>query len=226
MNKVKLLFASLLITSFSLISQTKNPFEGSITYSIAIEGDNMPKEILQMFSGSEAKTFIKGDKRRIEMNMAMQSTTSIIDSKKNTSITLMDFMGQKYLIRSTPEDMKKEEDAMPDYKINYTSETKEIAGYKCKKAEVTVKLQSGKDETFNVFVTDEIPYSEIKNTYKGLKGFPLEYSMSQSGLKMTFSAKKVSKDNVSDTKFDVPTDGYKEFNVEDFKKEMMKFGGQ
>ncbi len=227
MKKIKFVFAALLMSTVSLFAQKANSFEGTITYTIAASGNDLPKEALMMFDGAETKTYIKGDKRRLDINMAMQNVSSIIDSKTKTYVTMMDIMGQKYLIHSTEADIKKEEAAAGDLKIDYTADTKDIAGYKCKKAIVAVKLENGKEETFNIWVTDEIPYTELKNTYKGLKGFPLEYAMGQGGVKMTFTAKNVSKEKISDTKFELPkAEGYKEMTMDEFKNEMMKFGSQ
>jgi GLPGLI family protein len=222
----KILFAAALAVSLvtGASAQKNTPFEGTITYSISFEGSGLPPEALTMLNGAEAVTFIKGDKRRTDMNMAIQSTSAIVDTKNRQIVTLMDIMGQKYLIRMNDADIKKEE-GKTDISIKYTDETKMIAGYKCKKAEVTVKTKEGKEETVNVYYTEEIPSSDVKSVYKGLKGFPMEYVMNQGGVKMTFSTKSVSKDPVPDSKFEIPAEGYKETTMEDFQKTMMQMGG-
>ena len=202
----------------------KNSFEGTVTYGISFEGSGLPPEALTMLNGAEAVSYIKGDKRRTDLNMAIQSTTSIMDAKTKSVVTLMDIMGQKYLIRTSADELKKEQSDSPEQVIRYTDETKDIAGYKCKKAEVTVKTKDGKEETVNVCFTEEIPTSDVKSVYKGLKGFPMEYMVNQGGVKMTFSAKAVSKDPVADDKFAVPTEGYKEVTMEEFQKTMMQMG--
>ena len=96
-----------------------------------------------------------------------------------------------------------------------------IAGYKSKKAEVKMKMQDGKEETFIVFYTEEIPVNETKTTFEGLKGFPLEYSISQSGIKMTFTTKSIDKSPIPDSKFDLVKAGYKETTLEELQKSMM-----
>ena len=111
-------------------------------------------------------------------------------------------------------------------KKKYTDETKEVAGYKCKKAEVTIKTKEGKEETLNVFYTEEIPTSDVKSVYKGLKGFPLEYVINQKGMKMQFTATKVSKESIADTKFEISKDGYTETTMEELQKAMMKMGSK
>ncbi len=222
MKKI-MLSAAIAVFSFSGLSAQKN-FEGSVTYSISFDGSGLPPEALDMLKGAESTTYIKNDKRRVDMNMPMQSTSTFLNAKEKNIVTTMDIMGQKYLIRTSEADLKKDQETQPETIIKYTDETKEIAGYKCKKAVITVKSKEGKEEIVDVFYTEKIPASELKSAYKGLKGFPLEYSMSQSGIKMKFYAKTVSKGKVADSKFEIPKEGYKETTLEELQKEMS--GGQ
>ncbi|MDF2438006.1 MAG: hypothetical protein K0Q95_2382 [Bacteroidota bacterium] len=222
----KLFFTAVLVACSTVYSfaQKAVPFEGTVTYGISFEGSGLPPEALTMLNGAESVTYIKGDKRRTDLNMAIQSTTSLMDTKSKQIITLMDIMGQKYMIKMNEADIKKEEAKAPETSIKYIDEKKMIAGYNCKKAEVTVKSKEGKEDVMNVYYTEEIPTSDLKAAYKGLKGFPMEFAMNQGGLKMTFTTKSVSKDPVPDSKFDVPTDGYKETTMEDFQKSMQQMG--
>jgi len=229
----KILFAATLaLLSVTTVSAQKNkkakaiqaPFEGTVTYSISFEGSGLPPEALLMLNGAEAVSYIKGDKRRTDMNMSVQSTSSIVDAKTKSVVTLMDMMGQKYLIRTTDADLEKEQAGTPKPTIKYLDETKEIAGYKCKKAEITLKSKEGKEDVVNIYYTEEIPTSDIKAVYKGLKGYPMEYQITQSGIKMTFTAKSVSKDPIDDLKFDIPKEGYKEVTMEEFQKSMQQMG--
>lgn len=224
MKKILVAATLALLCVTNLMAQKKTPFEGTVTYAISFEGSGLPPEALTMLNGAEAISYIKGDKRRTDLNMAIQSTTSIIDEKTKEVVTLMDIMGQKYLIRMNAEDVKKEQASDPQISIKYVDGTKDIAGYACKKAEVTVKGKDGKEETVTIYYTEEIPTSDIKSVYKGLKGYPMEYQVTQSGVKMTFTAKSVSKDPVPDSKFEIPKDGYKVVTMEEFQKSMMEMG--
>lgn len=206
-------------------AQNKSNFEGIVTYSISFEGSGLPPEALAMFKGSETVTYIKSDKCRVDMNMPMQSSSFIMDNKNKNIVSLMDIMGKKYLIRMNESDIKKEQDSAPETTIKYTEEAKMIAGYKCKKAEITVK--EGKGKVVEVFYTEEIPTNDIKPVYKGLKGFPLEYSVNQGGMEMKLTAKNVSKAKVADSKFEIPKEGYTVTTIEELQNAMMKqMGGQ
>ncbi len=218
MKKIVLAISIALFSTFNLVAQI---FEGVVVYTISFENSGLPPEALAMFKGAESSVYIKGDKRRIDMNTALQSTSTLIDNKTKMVMMTMDIMGQKYLIKMNEADLKKEKETAPVTTIKYIDETKMIAGYKSKKAEVKMKMQDGKEETFIVFYTEEIPVNETKTTFEGLKGFPLEYSISQSGIKMTFTTKSIDKSPIPDSKFDLVKAGYKETTLEELQKSMM-----
>lgn len=206
-------------------------FEGKITYSVDFTDPNMPPEAKAMMAGSEYITYIKGMKARTEMNMGMQNTISIYDGEKKISVSLIDMMGNKYMIKN---DGSKKDEKQSEMKVNVTSETKTIAGYTCKKAEVTMKDKEGNDQTSNIWFTEEIPNrmnvaDKRYSQFRDITGMPLEYEMkTQRGGSVKMSATTVSKETVSDDKFDIPK-GYKETTVEDMQKEMMQMyqgGGQ
>ncbi|CAN5368451.1 hypothetical protein BH10BAC1_BH10BAC1_09030 [soil metagenome] len=220
----KLILALGLLLTVAINTAAQKSFEGIVTYGISFENSGLPPEALQMLKGAESVVYIKGDKRRVDMNTAMQSTASVMDNKAKTIIMTMDIMGQKYLIKMNESDMQKEKETAPTTTIKYLDETKEVAGYKCKKAEVTTKSKEGKEETFIVYYTSEIPTNDMKNTFEGLKGFPLEYSISQGGVKMSFTTKSISKEAVADAKFELSKEGYQETTMEELQKMMM--GGQ
>lgn len=218
---MKKLILAISIALFSAIDLSAQIFEGVVIYTISFENSGLPPEAITMLKGAESIVYIKGEKRRVDMNTAMQSTTSIVDGKAKTVTTAMDIMGQKYLIKMNEADLKKEKAEAPATSIKYMDETKVIAGYKCKKAEVTMKTKEGKEETFIVFYTDEIPTNDTKNVFEGLKGMPLEYTIAQGGIKMTFSTKSIDKTPVPDSKFELAKEGYKETTLEELQKSMM-----
>ena len=225
MKKLSLLVLSLAaIVAFSFTNSTSD-FEGKIVYTISVEDANLPPEAKAMFEGSEMTMYIKDTKSRSEMNMGFQNTTTISDGKTKTSVLLMEVMGNKYKIKND-ESAKKEDDKNPDVTVKYSDDTKEIAGYKCKKAEITFKDKSGAAQSTAVYYTEEISnhmgYDKKNSIFKDIKGMLLEFVVKmQNGGNMKMSAKSVSKETVSASKFDIPND-YKETTMEDMQKDMQK----
>jgi GLPGLI family protein len=219
-----------LLSAFLLIlnayAQDKK-FEGTIVYSITIEGmENLPPEAAGMMKNMEMTYSIKNEHFRMDTKTMMSNTIVISDSKKQTAFTLMDMMGSKFMIRVKPEDIKKEADA-PAPKITLLNETKVIAGYTCKKASITMNLDPGADKgtgeiTTIVYYTDKIANISAYGTkFKGLTGFPLEYSIDASGMKMKMTATSIIREKIEESKFTMPP-GYKETTAEEIQGELMK----
>lgn len=218
MKKI-ILSAAILLSSLAGISQIK---EGSITYNVTMEG--LPPEQAAMMDGTEQKVTFKEGKSRVEFTNAFVSTVAINDGKKTT--VLMDQMGQKFYFEMTAEEMKKKEEKGTEPVIEYKDETKKIAGYDCKKAIIKSKDEKGEETVMIVWYTEQLPNSgqsssRNSNTFKGLKGAPLEYEAKQGPFNMKFTATEVSKDPVPDSKFVANTDGY----VKKTNDEIKKMGG-
>lgn len=212
---------AILLAGFTFYAANAQGFEGKVVFSISFEDSGLPPEALTMLKGAESVMYIKGDKRRVDMNTAMQSTTSIVDDKAHTVLTTMDIMGQKYLIKMNEADLKKEKEDAPEVSIKYTEDAKTIAGYKCLRADVTMKDKSGMENLFIVYYTTDIPTNTTKSTFEGLKGFPLEYAIAQGGIRMNFTAKSVEKTVVPDSKFELAKEGYTETTLDELTKTMM-----
>lgn len=202
------------------LAQKKVNFEGIVKYGISFEDAGLPPEAVALFKNAEVKLYISPDKQRTDINMVMQNSTSIVDLKEKTLVNIMDIGGKKYLIKIDEAQLKKDKEAEPNLKINYTTETKTIAGYVCQKAEVVMDDASG--TIMNVYFTDEIPLNEINPVYKGLKGFPLEYTMSMGGVTIKFIATSITKEKIDKSVFDVSKEGYIETTAEALQQELMK----
>jgi GLPGLI family protein len=190
-------------------------FEGTIVYTIELNSDGLPPETKQMFAGSEMTVTMKGDKSRTDLKMGPQATTAVADAKAKTSFTLLDIMGQKYKV------VTKVDEKPANLTIKELPETKEIAGYTCKKAEVT---SPASPDPITVYYTEKIGNNGYNTQIKGIKGYPLAFEINQSGVKISYNAKSVSTEKVMDSKFDVDCTGYKEITQEELMKSMG--GGQ
>ncbi len=205
---------SALLIHLSVSSFAQKGFEGTIVYSIDVNGEGLPPEAKQMFAGSEMIMSLKGTLARTDLNMGVQKTIGISDAKAKTSYTLMDIMGQKFKI------VTKTGDKQPTVTVKELTETKEIAGYTCKKAELTIE---GQTDPVVVYYTDQILNNGYNSQIKGIKGYPLEFEAAQSGMKISYAAKSVTKEAVDDSKFTPDNTGYTETTREDMMK---NFGGK
>jgi GLPGLI family protein len=219
-NIIKIVSLNLLFIalSFTLFSFSKKAlFNGVIEYKVEIDSDELDAASKAMLGNLSSKMFISGYKTRIEMDMGMVVNTTITDSKNKEGVILIDVMGQKYAMEMSKEDIEKADKESGTPAIEYTNDSKQIAGYNCKKALVTM---NGLDEVLEVYYTEDLSVPENQQ-FKGLKGFPLEYQINQAGMKMKFTATTVTEKKVEDNLFTIPS-GYEKVSKEQLNN---LFGG-
>lgn len=212
MKNFSLLLLTLLLTG-NLLAQG---FEGVITYSITY--DQLPAEMqgMEQMLPKSQKILVKGDKTRFEQTTQVSSTIVLSDIGTGTSTILIEAAGQKFKLSMSKEDVDKTIKQQGTPEINYVDGTKEVAGYLCKKAEVTM---DGLDEKAIFYYTEEIPPISMRGMENlQLKGMALEYKMSTNGMKMVMMVTDMQKQDISDEMFTVP-DGYTEMT--DQMKQMM-----
>lgn len=216
MKKILLFSSALLVLATSALAQKKLK-EGKVTYEISYPGLQLDPQQAAMLP-TESISYIKNGRSRIENKMGMgMSTVTITDSKEGSVVTLIDMMGNKTALKVTKEQAEKEAEQRKIEKpvIKETNETKEVAGFKCKKAEVT----DSKGNKSIVWYTPDIEGRTDKGQFKGISGFPMEFEVSQQGMTMKFVVKNVSEEKVPDEMFNIPP-GYKEMTMDEFKKSM------
>ena len=207
--------AGLALCAFAL---PDNGFEGVITYSMSFSSDESSPQAAAMMQGNNTKVYVKGDRVRTEVNSGMGKQITIGNRKTKEETTLVTTMtGDKYEIKADPNKAKASAEEKPE--IKYIDSTKVIAGYTCKAALATVTAKIGEKNSFVIFYTDQLPYSEEMGRYKGLKGCPMQYGIKFGKMTINMTAQDVKKQALSDTLFVIPTKGYK---VVSSREEMMK----
>ncbi|MCX7863109.1 MAG: DUF4412 domain-containing protein [Bacteroidales bacterium] len=194
-------------------------FEGTITYTITTQGELDPQTKAQM--PSEVVWTYKGAKSSMLMKTAFGNINVIANADTKEQIVLYDMMGQKMAIKSSKEETEAALKDIPEVKVVETNETKKIAGYNCKKIEIS----DGKTTT-NVYVTNDIniPNANWNGQYKNVQGVLMEYSQKANpdgDAQIIFTAKEVKKAKIKDNAFEIPAD-YKQMSMTEFKQ---MFGG-
>jgi GLPGLI family protein len=223
LNHMKKLFSTLAVVALSALSLNAQVKEGSVTYTMKIEG--LPPEQAAMMGDMETKVTFKNDRVLTDVSSMMGSQVFYTDAKG--MLMLIDQMGNKIAVKQTKEEMDKaaakEKDKQADPKIEYTAETKMIAGYECKKAIVTTTKKDKTEEKVDVWYCEKFdnPNKEGKGRgqaiMKGLKGMAFEYSGGNGGMKFKMVAKEVSMEPVADSKFELSTEGYKMMTMDEVK---------
>ncbi len=183
------------------------PFEGVITFKITYPGNKITENQLALFPKA-LTVMIKGGKSRTDILTGGGSRVEITDHQEKTKVKLLNMMGQKYALRYTTDDIAKETAKEAPVSVELTSETRNIAGYQCKNAVITVNDKSGK-YTIVVYYTPELGGKQAnfdKGIYKDIEGVLMEFSMKTSEMTMRFTAISVEKKTVSSKEFEIPPD--------------------
>ncbi|HEY6900558.1 MAG TPA: hypothetical protein VI233_07945 [Puia sp.] len=165
--------------------------------------------------------YIKGNKSRSEMTNSLFSSTTIFDANTGFAVVLKEVSGQKLLIRLNPDNWAEKNQMYDGITFKNTTETKEIAGYKCVRA--TGQTKAGM--TISVYYTrDIIPENrQYDPAFRTLDGLPLEYELTNGNVRIRYGVSRINLNPVPASKFDLPTGGYREMNYEESKK--MNIGG-
>ncbi|MBI1836964.1 MAG: DUF4412 domain-containing protein [Flavobacteriia bacterium] len=175
------------LTSFSQIT------EGHISYKIDFSSDKpeIQKQI-GMLQGSTIELYFKDQNTRSEMTMGvMMKITTISNNITSEMLMLMSGMMGNKASKTSLKDNTTQTLTDPKEEINVKLEnaTKDILGYKCKKAILTDK--DGNELIF--WYTEDIAINKKgqKNFSSKIPGVPLEYEMFQQGMKMLITATKI-----------------------------------
>lgn len=217
---IKLVSLSLLLTISVVLSCCKSEAgkvsdEGQIEYETKVVDENHP---LAGLAPSSATLKFKKEKFIMEMStMGMFNTMFLIDLNSRTLTQMVKFMDVKQACIESEKDIVAENN---DYKlkIEETSDTKVIAGYKCHKIKVT--LADHPEVSFDAFYTKEMQVEQVNSLgpYAGVKGMLMQYRLKKMGLELQFTAKKVKNIEIPDNTFEIPA----YFKIVS-KEEMAKF---
>lgn len=213
--KTTILLAGLLFSLLPAIAQ-KKVSELTLVYDASVNSGSADPKMADAFDGATSTLYLKGNLSRLEMVSALFSSTTIHDSRTGSATVLREVSGQKLLIRMTPENWKEKNRRYEDISFTNTGETKDIAGYKCQKAQA--KMPDG--STFVVFYTTElIPENrEYDYQFRSLNGLPMEYIMNRGKMTIRYTVSKISLNPVPASKFDIPKSGYRELTYDESKK--------
>lgn len=234
MNKFKsFLLSFLLIISGNVILNAQTDLtEGVIKMELTdVDSDNQQIAAqLEMMKGTETAYHFNTEKSLVTADMlgGMIKMQTLFNNSDEHLTLFFDMMGEKVMVESSKEerDLNKEEGAMDDYKVTYDeSDTKEILGYKCIKAEI-----NGPEDapmSFKMYIAKDIKASN--KMIQGLDafdldGFPLEYVLEMKDMSMTNTTVELSQ-KVDTKVFDVKTDGFKKMTMKEFQEQMGAMSG-
>ena len=214
---------SVLVIVFTILTFNAQSKEGYIKYSIDMSSENTEMQMgLAMMSGSEMEISFKGEDSKMKMNMGSFMTIETV-TKNNKDVLLMmsGMMIGSTAVKTTKAELEASED-ITDMSVEFESETKEILGYRCKKAVVS----SGENQGLIFWYTEkmDMPDNQMLNANGLVPGVILEFETIDGEMNMAFTAIEVKKEIDASITFslDIP-EGFTEKTFEEFSK--MSGGG-
>jgi len=194
----------LAVSVYSVTAQTKK-FTGTINYKITYPGNSSSPMIASLPQSIDMQ--IAGNKARFDLTLPNGQYVFIINGDENSVTRLIDAAEGKFFIKKTKEEFIQGEQptTLP------LKETKTIAGYKCKSAEISATDRGGKVQKSNVFYSEDLGTNNIyfNTDAKAVKGIMLDMDYSTMGVTMHLTAAGVSPGRVSNKTFEIPS-GYTE----------------
>lgn len=184
--------------------------EGVIKYEITyVEEEKKDKPVIELLPTEMEQIFKDGNsKMKIEGFMGMFLTALISNTTDKTNAYIFKVMSEKYYCKTAVGEKTLGFDSFPGMHLKETGETKEIAGYKSKKVEVTFDDES--IPPFDVYYTNKIRIENPNwsNPYGSIDGVLLEFKVKLMGITMNIKAKEIINSQVKLEEFNIP-DGFK-----------------
>jgi GLPGLI family protein len=180
---------------------------GDCTVTYRISGSDATTN--NNLQGASKILYVKGKMARTDMIGANYRQSVIYNNNSGTAVILKEIGTEKYMSDYSAAEWKKENKNFEGQTINFTSDTKTILGYECKKA--VAKLKDG--TYYNIYYSEAIKLTACENPFqfKEIPGFVLEYETGnpRRTSKITYTATMINFDPVPASKFEIPTSGYR-----------------
>jgi len=176
--------------------------------------DFMPKKMVLKFKDNNYTTSLSA-------GMGMFKTNFIVNQEADEFSQLVKLINKKYILTLKGDEINQSLSKLPKFNIEQTGETKEILGYMCKKAIVTIDNNS--NDAFTVFYTDKINIENPNwnNQFKGIDGVMLEYQYEKYDICMRFKAKSIKFTEIKDSEFAID-EKYENISEIEMDKEMQE----
>jgi len=220
------LISTLVVVLFGGCSRySNNNSEGFIEYEISyVDFDKqsnsvslMPQTMVMYFKDHLMVS-------KIESIFSFFTFSQLYQLEKGETTLLLKIMDKKFKFSSVnPQEILQFSD-FKQMKIDRQGLTKQIAGFKCKKA---LAYPTKGAPPIEVYYTDEIKIEEPNksNPYREIGGMLMQFEIKMNNIHMRLKASKVRFGKVAEKEFSVPAE-FKAVSVDEMKKQLYAFSGE
>jgi len=156
---------------------------------------------------ADAKEYFTPDSSALIVTFGAGSFKMLTNAKHDYLAVILDIpvAGIKKAGIATPAELEQGATMYPTFTYTPTTETKTISGFNCTKI-VAKDSKSGK--TYDVWVTKDVsvPPTAIAFYYKGIDGFPVQYTSFNQGEETTITVKTITDDKAPAGTFGISSD--------------------
>jgi hypothetical protein len=177
---------------------------GRIDYRISYLNDDVDKKTLEILPKRMKMVFDeKMAVNNIEGFMGFYKLEAITNFHTRRCFTLLKVFEKNYLFKGRRDELMCCFDPMEEMEITETTETKSIAGFNCRKAEIYLPASQ---QSFSIYYTGEIDlkHPNSTNPYREIDGVLMEFELTLLHLKMRFTAEKFHPLAESGNQADIP----------------------
>jgi hypothetical protein len=190
----------------------KHNAQGTIEYKIAVLDSNNP---MAKFAPDKMIIKFKNNQSYAQViaGMGLFETDFVNDEPNRKIIQMVRLLNKKVFYVADTNAVNKELKGTPKFIFTPTTETKMIAGFKCKK--VGVAYADNKFAPFDLYYTEDIKLEDPNwaTPFREIKGVLMGYRFNRYGFYMEFTANKVDMEDVDDKIFTIPQE-YKKISKE------------
>ncbi len=215
MNRIKLnisgkwliitaLFVCALVVSCSKGDVNTYTKEGTIKFKITYLKSEKEYPVISLLPTMLTMRF-KDDKVILDLEGWLGIfKSSFIKDEKNNAYTLLKILNKRYLYESPEGESYYGISVDSDIKIVFEDNTKEILGFKCKRA--LVQLPDGTN--FDIYYTPKIRVVNptVNTPFDKIPGMLLEFNLDMNGIPMRLEAVEFHNEKIPDAAFDIPAE--------------------
>jgi GLPGLI family protein len=177
---------------------------GRIDYKITYLNTDLDKKTMNILPSRMKLIFNeKQAANNIEGFMGIYKLNAVTNFHTHRCSTILKVLDKYYLFNGDRDEQMCCFDTMEGMEVQETNETKNIAGFNCKKSIIRLPATN---ETFDIYYTDEIElkHPNSTNPYTNVKGVLMEFELNLLYLKMRFVAEKYQTLSSEDFKNNLP----------------------
>ena len=207
-TKRYLFMAALGLASMHGVAQKKVISEAVITYRIQVaDASTANKAVAAVFDGATLRVTVKGFQARSEFISPMRNQTILFDGKQKTGMLLRESGNEKYMMPMDANEWMRYNARFENINWVKLGNTKTIEGTPVVNWKGTLK--DGTEIIAWVATDMDLLARGYDGQFTGLEGLPMEYEVTNSGVKVNYLVTSIAFQPVNSARFDPPTAGYK-----------------